>query len=126
MAVLVDAHVMPAARRILSAADLEALYAPAAASLRSPPRRAQFFDGLAVFRHAQVREMTVPDHALPLHDIDVTIAGRLSNRLPCQARTCWGLKVVFVLAIALRMVRSLRMQATSATFLSLPLATRRW
>ncbi len=50
----------------------------------------------------------------------------LSNRLVCQALCIAGSHVEPCLAMALSIVSSLRMQATRATFLRLPLASRRW
>ncbi len=50
----------------------------------------------------------------------------LSNCLDCQeVRAGFACQGVLCLSMALRMIRSLRMQATSATFLGLPAATNR-
>ena len=47
-----------------------------------------------------------------------------SNCVSCQG--VWYLQGVPLAMMALQMVSNLRMRATSATFLRLPLATRRW
>lgn len=54
------------------------------------------------------------------------LRGALSNRVRYQVAAGPGWKRERVRTMALRMVSSLRMQATSATFLSLPAATRCW